>query len=216
LLPGERIICLSSQYPKPVRRSGTRSGQLLGFLFGLAPDGVFRAFAITREAVGSYPTFSPLPPAEAGGGLIFCGTVRRKALSLPPEYIPCPEAKVTRPSRPAEFGLSSPGSRRERFSTLPKSSIIITPGRADGKLKIKGCHGGPAMRRRWSAPISPCQNTFTNSLADLPATRLAREMISAPVVKAAAKTSASIPGTEPKGIGRGENGKTAKGSRIRC
>ena len=30
-------------------------------LFGLAPRGVFRALAIANEAVGSYPTFSPLP-----------------------------------------------------------------------------------------------------------------------------------------------------------
>jgi hypothetical protein len=30
-------------------------------LFGLAPRGVFRALAIAGEAVGSYPTFSPLP-----------------------------------------------------------------------------------------------------------------------------------------------------------
>src|SRR5271170_2256425 len=65
---GERIICLSSQYPKPVPQNGTRSGPLLGFLFGLAPDGVFRALAVTRQAVGFYPTFSPLPhPCRRGG-----------------------------------------------------------------------------------------------------------------------------------------------------
>jgi len=34
-------------------------------LFGLAPRGVFRAFAIASEAVGSYPTFSPLPTLPA-------------------------------------------------------------------------------------------------------------------------------------------------------
>ena len=33
------------------------SGQPRGFLFGLAPDGVFRAPSITLGAVGSYPTF---------------------------------------------------------------------------------------------------------------------------------------------------------------
>ena len=67
--PGERIICLSSQYPKPVPRNGTRSGPLLGFLFGLAPDGVFRALAVARQAVGSCPTFSPLPRPCGRGGL---------------------------------------------------------------------------------------------------------------------------------------------------
>ena len=39
----------------------TWSGQLRGPLFGLAPDGVFRASALALGAVGSYPTFSPLP-----------------------------------------------------------------------------------------------------------------------------------------------------------
>ena len=33
-------------------------------LFGLAPRGVFRAVSISRDAVGSYPTFSPLPCAS--------------------------------------------------------------------------------------------------------------------------------------------------------
>ena len=35
-------------------------------LFGLAPNGVYRAPSITLGAVGSYPTFSPLP-GEPGG-----------------------------------------------------------------------------------------------------------------------------------------------------
>ena len=33
-------------------------------LFCLAPDGVFRAAPLARDAVGSYPTFSPLPKAN--------------------------------------------------------------------------------------------------------------------------------------------------------
>jgi hypothetical protein len=32
-------------------------------LFGLAPRGVFRAPDVATRAVGSYPTFSPLPNA---------------------------------------------------------------------------------------------------------------------------------------------------------
>ncbi len=40
-------------------------------LFGLAPDGVFRAADIAIDAVGSYPAISPLPAPEAdeAGGL---------------------------------------------------------------------------------------------------------------------------------------------------
>jgi hypothetical protein len=81
---GERIICLSSQYPEPIplflelppaggaeigfastlcqrqfQKERERSGPLRGSLFGLAPDGVFRASALALGAVGSYPTFSP-------------------------------------------------------------------------------------------------------------------------------------------------------------
>ena len=71
-------------------------------LFGLAPRGVFRAPDVAIRAVGSYPTFSPLPNAlrrnrqgcgfpqacrrgdSITGGLIFCGTFRsrRKILRI--------------------------------------------------------------------------------------------------------------------------------------
>ncbi len=37
-----------------------------GSLFGLAPNGVYRAPAIALGAVGSYPTFSPLPGKPGG------------------------------------------------------------------------------------------------------------------------------------------------------
>jgi hypothetical protein len=81
--------------PLQERRSMSRASSPL--LFGLAPRGVFRALAIASEAVGSYPTFSPLPTCEhcetsrrfclrdatvlrSAGGLIFCGTIRGFAL----------------------------------------------------------------------------------------------------------------------------------------
>ena len=38
-------------------------------LFSLAPEWVFRAAVIAFGAVGSYPTFSPLPPGCPDGGL---------------------------------------------------------------------------------------------------------------------------------------------------
>jgi hypothetical protein len=47
-------------------------------LFGLAPTGVYRATNVTVGAVGSYPTFSPLPTIS-GGRFVFCGTFRRNA-----------------------------------------------------------------------------------------------------------------------------------------
>ncbi len=76
-----------------------------GFLFGLAPDGVFRALSITRQAVSSYLTFSPLPRPCGRGGLIFCGTVRRNALA----FLPRVSLASYAASRPPVFGLSSPG-----------------------------------------------------------------------------------------------------------
>src|ERR1035437_9463195 len=98
----------------------TRSRQLLGFLFGLAPDGVFRAASLALRAVRSYRTFSPLPPACADGGLIFCGTFRRKVFQLSACVYPSQTSLGYAASRPAVFGLSSSDSRRKRFSALPK------------------------------------------------------------------------------------------------
>jgi hypothetical protein len=45
--------------PETCPLSQTRAGRS-GFLFGLAPDGVFRAASLARRAVRSYRTFSPL------------------------------------------------------------------------------------------------------------------------------------------------------------
>ncbi len=41
------------------------------FLFGLAPDGVYLAIFVAKNAVCSYHAFSPLPEFLA---VIFCGT----------------------------------------------------------------------------------------------------------------------------------------------
>ncbi len=48
-------------------------------LFGLAPAGVYHAIRVTTNAVGSYPTFSPLPSVESlyTRRFVFCGTSRR-------------------------------------------------------------------------------------------------------------------------------------------
>ncbi len=35
-------------------------------LFGLAPNGVYPAISVTKNAVSSYPTISPLPLIEGG------------------------------------------------------------------------------------------------------------------------------------------------------
>src|SRR6266704_1980537 len=72
----------------PTTRAGSRC------LLGLAPTGGYRAAAVTRRAVGSYPTFSPLPLDK--GRSVFCGPVRR--LAAPRRYLAV---------YPVELGLSS-------------------------------------------------------------------------------------------------------------
>src|SRR5690606_1567983 len=76
-------------------------------LFGLAPGGVCRAVPVTRNAVRSYRTLSPLPvtgePAHRRSTL--CCTFR--PLATPRRYpAPCP----------VELGLSSTPSRMPRSS----------------------------------------------------------------------------------------------------
>src|ERR1700682_184220 len=50
-------------------------------LFGLAPRGVFRAPDVATGAVGSYPTFSPLPNDASSSK-----TSRRFPCAMPPCY----------------------------------------------------------------------------------------------------------------------------------
>ena len=53
---------LIATYPddRPGNRPGMRE-HTMSSLFGLAPGGVYHAASIAGRAVGSYPTFSPLP-----------------------------------------------------------------------------------------------------------------------------------------------------------
>jgi len=68
----------------------------------LAPDGVYLALVITDEAVGSYPTISPLPCYRR---FILCGTFRHQIQSHAYELIPMPW--LSPGILPMEFGLSS-------------------------------------------------------------------------------------------------------------
>ena len=49
-------------------------------LFGFAPGGVCRAVPVAGSAVGSYPTFSPLPPTHRRR-FVLCGTFPEVALA---------------------------------------------------------------------------------------------------------------------------------------
>src|SRR5437016_819224 len=81
----------------------TRAGSRC--LLGLAPTGGYRAAPVARRAVGSYPTFSPLPLDK--GRSVFCGPFRR--LAAPRRYLAvCP----------VELGLSSARHSDRRTATI--------------------------------------------------------------------------------------------------
>ena len=108
----------------------TRSGQLLGFLFGLAPDGVCQAATLTRRAVRSYRTFSPSPAialASDNGLSVFCGTFRQKALKLfACVYLHRGDWSYAA-SRPMEFGLSSFACANAILRPSKTNTIITKP-----------------------------------------------------------------------------------------
>src|SRR5271170_6210490 len=98
----------------------TRSGQLLGFLFGLAPDGVFRAASLALRAVRSYRTFSPSPGLrQAVCFLWHCPLERLTA--IPPACI-FNQIEVTRHRAlwSSDFPPPSRRAGQERFSAPPK------------------------------------------------------------------------------------------------
>ena len=85
-------------------------------LFGLAPTGGYRAVAVTSDAVGSYPTFSPLPPGpKPKWRFVFCGPIRR--LSAPRRYLAV---------YPMELGLSS--------DEKPARDYPVDPGRKSNRV----------------------------------------------------------------------------------
>ena len=119
---GSFIYC---DLTRSLGRFRPRDGPSLGPLFGLAPNGVFRAASLALGAVGSYPTFSPLPRPKPWR-FIFCGTFRQ-----PSSRINCPacipgETGVTRHRALwcSDFPLPT-NQRQKRSSTLPRSAKIL-------------------------------------------------------------------------------------------
>ena len=138
----ERIICLSSRYPEPVPRWRDRSGPLRGSLFGLAPDGVFRAASLALRAVRSYRTFSPSPTVAAvcdrrASGAhraplqfrlsVFCGTVRRKTSRFSSRVYLC--FATVRDRRYKLRGIAPFGVRTFLFWLAPKA--ILHPSKTN-------------------------------------------------------------------------------------
>ena len=115
--------------------STSRAGSPL--LFGLAPRGVFRASGVATRAVGSYPTFSPLPTKRAArrrlAGLparchraacrrryIFCGTFRERTSQREPK----PALPKSPPWRyQARCPLPRARSKRTRGSLMTQDGV---------------------------------------------------------------------------------------------
>ena len=120
-LPGDHSsgTALARRLEQPTRTTGPEKGWCLrtaSSLFGLAPGGVCPAALVAKDAVGSYPTVSPLPrqrfgpcPIPAHDGIGEGGSNRRRgglfsvALSLG-----SPPPDVIRHRFSVEPGLSSP------------------------------------------------------------------------------------------------------------
>src|SRR5277367_4345490 len=107
LLRAERIICLSDRYPKPVSLSRNWERAAPRFPIWPCTRWGFPCHAACAARGALLPHLFTLAAALADcGGLLFCGTIRRKAFQ--------PSARVyLRPnqsyaaSRPMVFGLSS-------------------------------------------------------------------------------------------------------------
>jgi len=137
-------IPLSDRNPELTLPWQGRCGPHRCSLFGLAPEGVCTAPSISLGAVGSYPTFSPLPgarfralrPATRSGRFVFCGAVLPTASgpwypAFQRDFLPCgvrtflPPRRsrgegggrplsVTRPKIPREAGFATAGRGASR------------------------------------------------------------------------------------------------------
>ena len=122
----ERIICLSSQYPKPVHFRGHGTSRSSVSYLALHPMGFSVPFRSRGMRWSLTPPFHPYPRRLRNTGGLFSvalsvGTTRAVAARVYPEVrLHASAAPGYAASRPVEFGLSSPDLRRERFSALPE------------------------------------------------------------------------------------------------
>ena len=118
-------------------------------LFGLAPGGACHAASVAGDAVRSYRTLSPLPGAEAPGGLLSV------ALSLG-----SPPAGVTRRLFAVEPGLSSiPLAGNSDRPAVWSAAKVGARGAgvkfsAGGEATPSAAIGSPHRRRRALRPVA--------------------------------------------------------------
>lgn len=141
----------------PTRTAGVKR-PVARSLFGIAPGGACRAAPVAGDAVGSYPTFSPLPRIPGGTAAAVSFLWRfpsdRSARALPgtvasgsPDFPRTSRSAATRPSAPSR-GMRSDGRRqsgRGRPAASAQSAASRAP-RAPGRKRRR-----KAARRRSSA-----------------------------------------------------------------
>lgn len=134
---------VAGRLTQPTRTTGLETAGVASasFLFGFAPGGVYHAGPVAGSAVGSYPTFSPLPEAHLRR-FDLCGTFPKVTLAgrYPAPsfhgartFLPCKSARAAaRPTDRPPLGHSRrsvneiPGSGRDCPSTRRKN-----PGHKD-------------------------------------------------------------------------------------
>jgi len=104
----ERIICLSDRYPKPVSLSRNAERAAPGFPIWPCTRWGFPCRPAHAGRGGLlHHLFTLTGKLAFAGGLIFCGTFRRKVFQLSARVYLRPNRSYAA-SRPAVFGLSSP------------------------------------------------------------------------------------------------------------
>ena len=157
-----------SQQPIPGTRSLSRTaaGRCKGPLFGLAPDGVFRASSLALRAVRSYRTFSPLPACCHAGGLFSVALSVNAPLGSVARVYLRPEERSYAASRPDGVRTFLLPLARKAILRLPKIvrkvSAVSICSKTAGNETQKGLN--LELRNSGNAPAPPFLNPeFLNS-----------------------------------------------------
>ena len=92
------------------------TGSHIRFLFGLASDGVYMAFSVTRETVVSYTAFPPLPEKPGGISLLHYPWSRLRRTLLRHPALRSPDFPHLAPFGPASRDYISTLSKRNSDS----------------------------------------------------------------------------------------------------
>ena len=176
--------------PLPSRSSslpGSGTSHAVAPLFGLAPDGVYRATAVASRAVGSYPTLSPLPGIRCRRRYPFCCRQSPPRVTPParPVRIDVLCGSPLRATLSVAFGLATYGARRLAGILLFGARTFLDPWAAVAwrtsrrRLSRKPADSasgrghteqsaGPARLTALGEPAPPTTNRATTSSAGRP------------------------------------------------